>query len=58
MLIGRPGQHYGGPPGRDYVPTGDPSGEEALATGTYGQQQWAGLKRFAAALGWRAATSH
>ena len=31
---------------RDYVATGDPSGEEALATGTYWQQQWAGLRRF------------
>ncbi len=31
---------------REYVPTGDPSGEEALATGTYWQQQWAGLRRF------------
>ncbi|HVZ06316.1 sterol desaturase family protein [Rhodopila sp.] len=32
---------------RSYVQTGDPSGEEALATGTYLQQQWAGLRRFA-----------
>ena len=31
---------------RGYVRTGDPSGEEALATGTYWQQQWAGLRRF------------
>jgi sterol desaturase/sphingolipid hydroxylase (fatty acid hydroxylase superfamily) len=31
----------------DYVRTGDPSGEEALATGTWGQQQMAGLRRFA-----------
>jgi sterol desaturase/sphingolipid hydroxylase (fatty acid hydroxylase superfamily) len=31
---------------RDYVQTGDPSGEEALATGTYWQQQSAGLRRF------------
>ena len=30
---------------RDYAPTGDPSGEEALATGSYWQQQWAGLRR-------------
>jgi len=30
---------------RDYVPTGDPTGEEALATGSYLQQQWAGLRR-------------
>jgi len=34
---------------RDFVPTGDPSGEEALATGTWSQQQSAGLRRF-----WRA----
>jgi sterol desaturase/sphingolipid hydroxylase (fatty acid hydroxylase superfamily) len=31
---------------REYVRTGDPSGEEALATGSYLQQQWAGLRRF------------
>ena len=31
---------------RDYVQTGDPSGEEALATGTYVEQQWAGVRRF------------
>ena len=31
---------------RDYVRTGDPSGEEAMATGSYWQQQWAGLRRF------------
>jgi hypothetical protein len=31
---------------RDYVPTGDPSGEEALATGTWLSQQMAGLRRF------------
>ena len=30
---------------RDYVRTGDPSGEEALHTGGYLQQQWAGLRR-------------
>jgi sterol desaturase/sphingolipid hydroxylase (fatty acid hydroxylase superfamily) len=30
---------------RDYVQTGDPSAEEALATGTYWQQQTAGLRR-------------
>jgi len=36
---------------REYVATGDPSGEEALATGTYLQQQWAGLRRFGRALG-------
>jgi sterol desaturase/sphingolipid hydroxylase (fatty acid hydroxylase superfamily) len=32
---------------RDYVRTGDPSAEEALATGSYLQQQLAGLRRFA-----------
>ena len=32
---------------REYAATGDPSGEEALATGGYFQQQWAGLRRFA-----------
>ncbi|ABI62304.1 sterol desaturase family protein [Granulibacter bethesdensis] len=31
---------------RVYVRTGDPSGEEALHTGTYVQQQMAGLRRF------------
>jgi sterol desaturase/sphingolipid hydroxylase (fatty acid hydroxylase superfamily) len=31
--------------GRTYVRTGDPSGEEALATGTYLQQQAAGFRR-------------
>ncbi|WP_428493024.1 sterol desaturase family protein [Rhodopila sp.] len=31
---------------RDYVRTGDPSAEEALATGSYLQQQLAGLRRF------------
>ena len=30
---------------RDYVPTGDPTAEEALATGSYPAQQWAGLRR-------------
>jgi sterol desaturase/sphingolipid hydroxylase (fatty acid hydroxylase superfamily) len=35
---------------RDYAPTGDPSGEEALASGTYLRQQWAGARRFAAAV--------
>ena len=30
---------------RAYVRTGDPSAEEALATGTYVQQQMAGLRR-------------
>jgi hypothetical protein len=36
---------------REYVQTGDPSGEEALATGTWAQQQAAGLRRFARSLG-------
>ena len=35
---------------RDYVATGDPSGEEALATGTWWQQQMAGLRRFGRAV--------
>jgi len=30
---------------RAYVRTGDPSAEEALATGTWLQQQWAGIRR-------------
>ena len=30
---------------REYVRTGDPSGEEALATGTWWQQQAAGWRR-------------
>lgn len=38
---------------RAYVETGDPSGEEALATGSYLQQQWAGLRRFFRAIGRR-----
>jgi sterol desaturase/sphingolipid hydroxylase (fatty acid hydroxylase superfamily) len=29
----------------DYVKTGDPTAEEALATGSYFAQQWAGLRR-------------
>jgi sterol desaturase/sphingolipid hydroxylase (fatty acid hydroxylase superfamily) len=32
---------------RDYAPTGDPSGEDALASGSYLRQQWAGARRFA-----------
>jgi sterol desaturase/sphingolipid hydroxylase (fatty acid hydroxylase superfamily) len=36
---------------RGPVETGDPSGDEVLATGSYVQQQWAGLRRFARALG-------
>jgi len=30
---------------RDYARTGDPTAEEALATGSYAAQQWAGLRR-------------
>ncbi len=37
---------------RAYVRTGDPSAEEALATGTYLQQQMAGLRRMAGMAGW------
>jgi len=32
---------------RDYAPTGDPSAEEAMATGTWWQQQAAGVRRLA-----------
>ena len=35
---------------RAFVPTGDPEAEEALATGGYLRQQWAGLRRFATSL--------
>jgi sterol desaturase/sphingolipid hydroxylase (fatty acid hydroxylase superfamily) len=35
---------------REYVRTGDPSGEEALASGGYLRQQWAGARRLAAAV--------
>lgn len=35
---------------RAYVPTGDPSGDEALHTGTYWQQQRAGLRRLVTAV--------
>lgn len=35
---------------RGYAPTGDPSASEKLATGSYLEQQWAGLRRFAIAL--------
>jgi sterol desaturase/sphingolipid hydroxylase (fatty acid hydroxylase superfamily) len=38
---------------RSYVQTGDPSGEEALASGTYLGQQMAGLRRFARAFSQR-----
>lgn len=34
----------------EYAPTGDPSAEEALHTGGYLTQQWAGLRRLAASL--------
>jgi len=37
-----------------YFPTGDLKAPEALATGGYFAQQWAGAKLFAKALGWRA----
>ena len=37
---------------RAYVRTGDPSAEEALATGSYFQQQRAGLRRMARMAGW------
>jgi sterol desaturase/sphingolipid hydroxylase (fatty acid hydroxylase superfamily) len=43
---------------REYVRTGDPSGDEALATGSYLAQQWAGFRRFAKAVTRRPATSH
>lgn len=36
--------------GEDYVATGDPTGEEALASGSYLAQQWAGLRRLAGSL--------
>jgi sterol desaturase/sphingolipid hydroxylase (fatty acid hydroxylase superfamily) len=36
---------------RTYVRTGDPSGDEALATGTWLQQQGAGLRRLARTVG-------
>lgn len=35
---------------RDYAPTGDPEADEALASGNYTAQQWAGFRRLAAAL--------
>ena len=37
---------------RDYVRTGDPGAEEALATGSYLQQQAAGFRRMAHLAGW------
>lgn len=42
---------------RDYVATGDPSGEEVLATGTWAQQQAAGLRRFLRTFGTRRPTA-
>jgi sterol desaturase/sphingolipid hydroxylase (fatty acid hydroxylase superfamily) len=38
---------------RDFVRTGDPSGEEALATGTWWQQQTAGMRRLGRSFGRR-----
>jgi sterol desaturase/sphingolipid hydroxylase (fatty acid hydroxylase superfamily) len=35
---------------RVYVRTGDPSGEEVLATGSWRQQQWAGVRRLVRSL--------
>jgi sterol desaturase/sphingolipid hydroxylase (fatty acid hydroxylase superfamily) len=35
----------------EFVPTGDPSGDEALATGSWAAQQWSGLRRLWHALG-------
>ncbi len=35
----------------EYVSTGDPSGDEALATGSWFAQQWSGLRRLWRALG-------
>jgi len=35
---------------RDFVPTGDPEADEAMANGSYLAQQWAGLRRFGTAL--------
>lgn len=40
---------------RGYAPTGDPAGDEALASGTWTQQQMAGLRRFGRSLGIRSA---
>jgi sterol desaturase/sphingolipid hydroxylase (fatty acid hydroxylase superfamily) len=39
---------------RDFVATGDPTAEEALATGGYAAQQWAGLRRMLRTLTGRA----
>ena len=40
----------------DFVPTGDPTAEEAMVTGTYLAQQWAGIRRMLRALVGRAPT--
>jgi sterol desaturase/sphingolipid hydroxylase (fatty acid hydroxylase superfamily) len=37
----------------EYVSTGDPSGDEALATGSWLAQQWSGLRRLWRALGFQ-----
>ena len=42
---------------RDYVRTGDPTAEEAMATGTYAAQQWAGVRRMLRSLAGREATT-
>ncbi|CAH2599227.1 Sterol desaturase family protein [Rhodovastum atsumiense] len=41
---------------RAYVRTGDPTAEEALATGSYAAQQWAGLRRMLRVLAGAGAT--
>jgi sterol desaturase/sphingolipid hydroxylase (fatty acid hydroxylase superfamily) len=43
---------------RGVVETGDPSGEEVMATGSYVQQQWAGLRRFGRSFGSRGSGKH
>lgn len=40
----------------EYVQTGDPTAEEALATGSYAAQQWAGLRRMARTMAGTAST--
>jgi hypothetical protein len=37
----------------DFVPTGDPTADEGLTSGTYMRQQWAGVRRVAAVLAGR-----